>query len=394
LPHTTASARTLPHSGIREIVELALSSPRDIVRLEIGEPDFATPGHIVEAAFDAARAGTSYVQTAGVPALRSAVAARLTAAYGVAAPAERVLITHGAVQSIDAVMSAVVGPGDEVLVPDPAWPNYAMQARLLGATPVPYPLRPADDFQPDLAEMRALIGPRTRAIVINSPHNPTGAVLPPESVAAIVAMAVDNDLLVISDEVYDEIVFEGVHTAAVALAPDHVVSVFSFSKTYAMTGWRVGYCLVPSWLSDTVTRILELETSCVSSVTQAAALAAVQGPQDAVTAMREAYRSRRDIALGLLEDAGVHPVKPRGAFYLMLPLPGGVGARSAALELVREGVSFAPGSAFGSTTPHHLRVSLATSDAGIREGLSRYLGWRRRIDHVADAPGAGVAGRE
>lgn len=370
------TATRLPHSGIREIVDLALAATSPIIRLEIGEPDFATPAHVTEAAFDAARIRVSYVQTAGVPALREAVGSRLERTYGVAAPLERVLITHGAVQAIDAILSAVVGPGDEVLVPDPAWPNYEMQTTLIGATAVHYSLRPDAAFQPDLAEIRRLITPRTRVIVLNSPNNPTGTVMSPDLVAGIVALAVEHDLLVVSDEVYDEIVFDGTHVNAAALAPDHVASVFSFSKTYAMTGWRVGYTLVPEWLADTVTRILELESSCVSSVTQAAALAAITGPQDAVAHMRDAYRSRRDLAAGMLTGAGIDIVRPEGAFYLMLPLPDGTDSRLAALDLVAAGVSFAPGSAFGRSTPHHLRVSLATSEDGIREGLSRFLSWR------------------
>ncbi|WP_170285686.1 pyridoxal phosphate-dependent aminotransferase [Microbacterium rhizomatis] len=376
MPHATTAALRLPHSGIREIVDLALTSEHPIIRLEIGEPDFATPAHITEAAFDAARVRVSYVQTAGIPALRSAIGERIERAYGVAAPLEQVLITHGAVQAIDAILSAVVAPGDEVLVPDPAWPNYEMQTTLIGATPVHYALRPEDGFQPDLAEIRALLTPRTRVIVLNSPNNPTGAVMRPELVAAIVALAVEHDLLVVSDEVYDEIVFEGTHANAAALAPDHVASVFSFSKTYAMTGWRVGYALVPAWLADTVTRILELESSCVSSVTQAAALAAITGPQDAVAHMRDAYRARRDVAVGILETARIDIVRPQGAFYLMLPLPDGTDSRLAALDLVSAGVSLAPGSAFGRATPHHLRVSLAASTESITEGLERFLAWR------------------
>ncbi|MDN3495414.1 aminotransferase class I/II-fold pyridoxal phosphate-dependent enzyme [Planococcus sp. APC 4015] len=389
MPHATLAASRLPHSGIREIVDLALSATRPVIRLEIGEPDFVTPRHITEAAFEAARVRVSYVQTAGVPALREAVGERIQRTYGVAAPLEQVLITHGAVQAVDALLSAVVGPGDEVLIPDPAWPNYEMQTTLIGATPVPYALRQADEFQPDLAEMRRLITPRTRVIVLNTPNNPTGTVLRPEVLAGVVALAVEHDLLVISDEVYDEIVFEGTHLNAAALAPDHVASVFSFSKTYAMTGWRVGYALVPAWLADTVTRILELETSCVSSVTQAAALAAVTGPQDAVAHMREAYRARRDAAVGVLESAGIDLVRPHGAFYLMLPLPDGTDSRLAALDLVSAGVSFAPGSAFGRSTPNHLRVSLAASEASITDGLSRFLAWR---DAGGVRAGAALAG--
>ena len=376
MPHVTPNAGRLPHSGIREIVDLALTSTSPIVRLEIGEPDFPTPAHVVEAAFEAARAGSSYVQTAGMPILRDALRSRLTSAYGVEAPIERVLITHGAVQAVDALLAAVVGPGDEVLIPDPSWPNYEMQTTLLGATPVHYALRAEDAFHPDADEIAALITPRTRVIVLNSPSNPTGAVTPAATVAAIVELAVRHDLLVISDEVYDEIVFEGGHTNVAALAPEHVASVFSFSKTYAMTGWRVGYALVPAWVADTMVRILELETSCVSSVTQAAALAAITGPQDVVAAMRDAYRSRRDVAVAALRAGGVELVRPEGAFYAMIPIPEHVDARTAALELVTAGVSFAPGSAFGRNAPHHLRISLATSEEGIREGLRRFLTWR------------------
>jgi aspartate aminotransferase len=376
LPHATTAATRLPHSGIREIVDLAIAAPHPVIRLEIGEPDFATPAHVVDAAFEAARVRTSYVQTAGIPELRDALAARLTRATATSVPMERVLITHGAVQAVDAVLSAVLAPGDEVLVPDPAWPNYQMQATLLGARAVTYALRPDDAFQPDIDEIRRLVTPRTRAIVLNSPNNPTGAVLPPHILAAVVDLAVERDLLVVSDEVYDEIVFEGVHSYAAALSSDHVVSVHSFSKTYAMTGWRVGYALVPAWLADTVTRILELETSCVSSVTQAAAFAAITGPQDVVGEMRDAYRSRRDVAVGVLAQAGIDIVVPRGAFYLMLPLDPHTDSRAAALDLVNAGVSFAPGSAFGASAPHHLRVSLASSEDRIREGLQRFLAWR------------------
>ncbi|WJL96360.1 aminotransferase class I/II-fold pyridoxal phosphate-dependent enzyme [Microbacterium sp. ET2] len=388
---TAIPASHLPHSGIREIVDLALGSSSPMIRLEIGEPDFPTPAHVIDAAFEAARKKTSYVQTAGIPVLREAITDRLEADYGVRAPIERVLISHGAVQAVDAVMAAVVAAGDEVLIPDPAWPNYEMQATLLGATPVHYGLRPDDAFQPDIAEIRALVTPRTRVIVINSPSNPTGAVMPAETVAAIVEFAVSRDILVISDEVYDEMVFDGGHTTAAALAPHNVVSVFSFSKTYAMTGWRVGYALVPGWLADTVVRILELQSSCVSSVTQAAALAAITGPQKIVAEMRDAYRRRRDLAGGILAGAGIEIVRPHGAFYLMLPLPGDIDARAAALELVAHGVSFAPGTAFGRQVPHHLRVSLAAADATIREGLARFLAWREA--HLALPAGSGLTAR-
>jgi len=288
---------------------------------------------------------------------------------------EQVLVTEGAVQAIDAIMSAVVGPGDEVLVPDPAWPNYEMQATLLGARSVHYALRPEAGFQPDPAEIGRLITPRTRAIVLNSPNNPTGAVLPPETVQQIVALAVRHDILVISDEVYDEIIFDGAPANAARYAPDHVASVYSFSKTYAMTGWRVGYAVLPAWLAGAVSRVLETRISCVSSVTQAAALAAITGPQQVVAEMRNAYRARRDVAVEVLREAGVKVQTPAGAFYLMIPLAHGADARRSALDLVPRGVALSPGTAFGTTARHHLRVSLATSEDGIRLGMARFIDW-------------------
>lgn len=380
MPNLTPSVAQLPSSGIREILDLVFTAPDNIVRLEIGEPDFATPSHIVEAAFEATRRGSSYLPSGGMPALRSALRDRVARDYGSTASVEQVLVTQGAVQAIDAIMSAVVGPGDDVLVPDPAWPNYEMQATLIGARAVHYGLHPASGFQPDLAEIARLITPRTRAIVLNSPNNPTGAVLPADTVRQIVELAVRHDLLVISDEVYDEIIFDGSPANAAQYAPEHVASVYSFSKTYAMTGWRVGYAVLPTWLAGGVSRVLETSISCVSSVTQAAALAAVTGPQRAVGEMRDAYRARRDVAVEVLREAGIDVPAPAGAFYLMIPLAPEADARRSALDLVGRGVSLSPGTAFGSTAGHHLRVSLATSEDGIRLGMQRFIDWYRETD--------------
>lgn len=375
MPRPRPALGTLPHSGIREIVDLALSSPTPLVRLEIGEPDFATPAHIVEAAAAAARRGSSYVQAAGMPAVREAAASSLRRRYDLDIPTHRVLVSHGAVHAIDSVIRAVVGPGDGVLIPDPAWPNYEMQAVLAGGRVQHYPLRPERGYIPDPDDIRQAITPETRVIIVNSPSNPTGAVAPRDVIEAIVALAVERDILVLSDEVYDEIIFDGSPTCAAALAPDHAVSVYSASKTYAMTGWRVGYALVPEWLADPLTRVLEASISCLSSVTQAAALAALTGDQAPVAVMREAYRERRDLAIGILRDAGIPVTSPGGAFYLMLPLAPGAAARVSALALVDRGVATAPGTAFGEVAVESLRVSLATSADQLRAGLGILTDW-------------------
>ncbi|HEY0187916.1 MAG TPA: aminotransferase class I/II-fold pyridoxal phosphate-dependent enzyme [Cellulomonas sp.] len=370
----TGAATAVPGSGIREIVMLAYGRS-DVVHLEIGEPDFATPAHIV-AAGDAALAGANrYTPSAGVPTLRRAIAERLHTRYGLSDDPESVVVSQGAVQGLAAVLAVLVEPGDEVLVPDPAWPNYEMQTLLVGGVPVRYPLRPEHGFRPDPAEVAALITSRTRALVLNTPSNPTGAVLEPELVRAMVETAVARGVTVIADEVYDEIVFEGTHTNAAAIAPDDVVSVFSFSKTYAMTGSRVGYLTAPSWLAPTLARVQEPLLSSISAASQASALAALQGPQHVVASMVGTYRQRRDLVVRRLAEAGLPVDAPAGAFYLMLPLAPGADSRTAALDLVGHGVALAPGTAFGATAAGHLRLSLASSAADLVAGLDRYTTW-------------------
>ncbi|MEV8358175.1 aminotransferase class I/II-fold pyridoxal phosphate-dependent enzyme [Microbacterium sp. NPDC076895] len=375
MPRPRPALGELPHSGIREIVDLALASAVPLVRLEIGEPDFATPAHIVDAAADAARRGSSYVQAAGMPTVRDAAAASVRRRYDLDISADRVLVSHGAVHAIDSVIRALITPGDGVLIPDPAWPNYEMQALLAGGRVQRYPVRAERGYVPDPDDIRRALTADTRIIVINSPSNPTGAVAPREVIEQIIAIAIERDILVLSDEVYDEIIFDGAPTCAAALAPDHAVSVYSTSKTYAMTGWRVGYALVPTWLTDPLTRVLEASISCLSSVTQAAALAALTGDQTPVAAMRDAYRARRDLAVGLLEDAGIPTRTPGGAFYLMMQLAPGVDARLTALDLVERGVATAPGTAFGTEASGSLRLSLATSENALRTGIGILSDW-------------------
>ena len=237
-------ARHVPPSGIREIVNLVLSRPgADIVRLEIGEPDLPTEPHIVQAAQDAAACGIGYTQSFGITPLREAIVDRLQRLADLGYAADEIVVAQGGGQAVAMVFAALLDAGDEVLVPDPAWPNYAMSAILRGAVPVPYAHPASAGFQPDLDQVRGLIGPRTRMIVINSPANPTGVVLPAETVAAIVELAAAHDLWVLSDEVYDELVFEGAPANAAQYDRERVVGVYSFSKTYSMTGWRVGYAV-------------------------------------------------------------------------------------------------------------------------------------------------------
>ncbi|BCB89610.1 pyridoxal phosphate-dependent aminotransferase [Phytohabitans suffuscus] len=375
MPELSATALRVPASGIREIVNLALSRGGDVVRLEIGEPHRPPAPHIAEAGAAAARAGTGYTQSAGIPQLRAELAEDLRRRYEVAVSPDRVIVSQGAVQGIAAVLAAVLRPGDEVLVPDPSWPNYEMQTLLFGGVPMRYPLRPDNGFVPDPAEVAALVGPRTRVLVLNSPGNPTGAVTGRPALHRLVEIAARHDVLVISDEVYDEVLFEGEPAALCQLGAPHVVSVFSFSKTYAMTGWRVGYVLAPPWLAPTLARLQEPFLSCISGVSQAAALAALSGPRDGVATAVAEYRRNRDVAVRLLADAGIHPVVPDGAFYLMVPLAPGVDSRRAALDLVGHGVATAPGTAFGDVARAFLRISFAATEAQLVAGLDRLIAW-------------------
>jgi len=376
-----AAAGRVTSSGIREIVNLVISKPKNsVARLEIGEPDFVTPRHIVEAAHQQALAGVGYTQSAGTPALRTAIANRLKASTGVTYSPEEIVVTAGGVQACSLVMSAILTPGDEVLVPDPAWPNYEMLVELHDAVPVHYPLDAARGFVPDPEAIAALITPRTRLIILNSPGNPTGAVFPQEVVRAIVELARSRGVLVLSDEVYDELIFDGQPANAVAIDRETVIGVYSFSKTYAMTGWRVGYVASPTWLAQTLWMIQEPLVSCVSEVGQAAALAALTGPRDEIDAMRERYRQRRDLVVGSLQNAGLEIAVPNGAFYVMFPFAKGTDSRRACLELVGAGVSLAPGTAFGTAATDQARLSLSASEDTLALGLERMLSWYERTD--------------
>lgn len=371
----TAYAAEVRASGIREIFDLA-SGRDDVLHLELGEPDFPTPPHVVAAAFEAAQRGSGYTQTAGTWALREAAARRLERVHGMSYEPSQVMVTHGAVQAVAAVVAGVIGRGDEALVPDPGWPNYEMSVVAHGGVVVRYPLRPENGFVPDVADIRSSITERTRLLVLNSPGNPTGTIVPPTDVEQIVTTAVGAGVLVLSDEVYDELIFDGgaVHWAG-RYDPERVVGVWSCSKSYAMTGWRVGFLAGAGSLVRAFTTLQEPMISCVSSVTQAAALAALTGPQDCIAAMREAYEHRRDLVVGMLRRSGIDPVVPSGAFYLMLPLVGGADSRRAALDLVPCGVAVAPGTAFGDVGASHLRLSLAAGEETLVGAVDRIVAW-------------------
>ncbi len=374
-------ALTMRRSGIREIMELASELP-DVIHLEVGEPDCPTPAHVVEAAAQAARDGyTKYSPTAGLRSTRVAVAAKLRERNGLAATPEQTIITPGAVFALAVALLATVEPGDEVLLPDPGWPNYDSAVHVIGGRAVPYPLLRERDYQPDLAALEALVTPRTKTLVINSPANPTGAVFPPETIRALVELAARHDLYVISDEVYEEIVFEGQHAPAASFDRDgRVIGVYGFSKTYAMTGWRLGYAFASPEVAALMAKLAEPFVSCPSSIVQKAAEAALAGPQDAVAAMVDSFRQRRDAVVRLLAPDGLLAAVPHGAFYALVDVSAASADSGAAARqlLAEQRVATAPGDTFGARGAGLVRISLATEQSLLEEGCRRIAAFARQ----------------
>ncbi len=371
---TSKAVTSLPRSGIRAIYELALQVP-DSIHLEVGEPNFATPPHIVEAAARAAADGfTKYTPNAGIAPLREALAEKVKKRNGIDATAEQVVVTPGAVAAIYSTLAALVDPGDEVLLADPSWPNYALMMQLLGIRPVRFGVRADSGLVPTAADIEPHISDRTRAIILNSPGNPTGSTIPKTALVEILELARRHDLWVLSDEVYDEVWFDAPPVAIAPLDEDgRVVTFYSFSKTYAMTGWRVGYLVAPPTVAAAVIRAQEPITSCVNAPAQMGAIEAIVGPQDCVGEMRSSYRQRRDSVVELLDRRGVAHVRPTGAFYIMVSVAAaGINGLDFAKKLVLEkGVAVVPGEAFGPESGEFVRVSLATAADLLLEGCSR-----------------------
>lgn len=372
----------MKRSGIREIFDRANAIP-EAIHLEMGEPDFQTPRHIREAAARAADAGfTKYTPNAGIMELREAIAAKVNLRNGIDADSNQVIVTPGAIAALHGTMLALCDPGDEILLSDPAWPNYRMLCDLLGLDTLYYQLLPEDDMQPTAERIEPLITTETKLIVINSPSNPTGSVIDQRHLDEVLRLAEEYDLWVVSDEVYDEIVFDGgaAPSAAASASAERVISVFSFSKTYAMTGWRVGYAVTPADITSFVVKTQEPTTACVNAPAQMAALEALQGPQDCVREMRDSYQERRDDVMEILDAAGMSYVRPSGAFYMWIDVSAaGLSDIDFARRLLTDRqVAVTPGSAFGPASGDFVRVSLASDASVLRKGVERL------VESVAD----------
>jgi len=354
---------------------------RDVIHLEIGEPDFETPPHVAEAGIAAIRAGnTHYCQTAGLSELREAAAAYLSRTRGVSLGPESVVVANGAKPFLFFTVLATCGPGDEVIYPDPGFPIYESAIRFAGATPVPLPLHEGRGFSVDPSQLETLLNERTRLVILNSPENPTGGIIPAADLEQVAHAILRTPAWVLSDEVYARITY-GRPAPSLASLPgllERTILLDGFSKTYAMTGWRLGYAAVPEQLVDPLTRLIVNSTSCVPPFVQLAGVAALLGPQDAVDAMVAEFRARRDFLVPALNAIpGVSCVEPLGAFYAFpnigsLPLS----ADEFADRLLGEaGVALLSGSAFGSHAPGHVRISYAASLESLERAVERIAGF-------------------
>jgi aspartate/methionine/tyrosine aminotransferase len=353
-------------SGIRRMFEAA---PSGAVNLGLGEPDFEPPAIVVRALIAAVRDKMNhYGPSAGLTALREKIADR----YRDIDPdigRENVIVTAGGSEGLLSTALALYDPGDEVLVPDPGFVLYAPHARLAGATPIPYSLAEEQRFLPDLDELERRVSPRTRALVVNSPSNPTGAVFPKSTVERLLAFADRHGLTIVSDEVYDEMVYEG-HHISFAGKGDRAIVVNSFSKMFAMTGWRLGFIVAPRSLAAEINKVHYHVIACPSTPAQAAVLAGLGAVREATATMRTEFRARREIIVRELNAIpGLRCVPPAGAFYAFPRFSWPDTAYVVAGDLLKRGLITTPGDAFGHLGARHLRLSFAASRPNLKRGL-------------------------
>ncbi|MEK7220874.1 MAG: pyridoxal phosphate-dependent aminotransferase [candidate division NC10 bacterium] len=358
---------------------------RDIIHLEIGEPDFATPPHIVAAAKKALDDGyTHYGPTPGLPELREAIARHVSETRGIPVQPDQVVVTPGAKPIMFFTILALVNPGDEVILPDPGFPIYASVVRFAGGVPVPIPLMEQRDFGFDLDEFERRAGPQTKLIILNSPQNPTGGVLSPTDLRRIAAVAQRHRIPILSDEVYRRFSYgESPHSiASLPGMADLTILLDGFSKAYAMTGWRLGYGVMPVPLAEAVSRLMVNSNSCTASFTQVAGVAALEGDQRDSLAMVEAFRRRRDLVVaGLNAIPGVSCRTPAGAFYAFPNVTAfGRPAQVIADHLLQDaGVAVLAGTGFGQYGEGYLRLSYAASEARLSQALDRMVACLARL---------------
>jgi len=374
--HISQRANQISPSGIRKFFDL-LASIEGVISLGVGEPDFATPWHIREAAISSLEKGyTMYTSNLGMPELRQELSRYLKDTYNLEYdPDSELLITVGVSEALDLVMRAILDPGDEVIMPDPCYVSYNPCVVLTGGTPVMIPANEENNFEISAADIEAGITSQTKAILISYPANPTGAVMTRDKLAQIAEVARRHQVLVISDEIYAKLVYGVEHTCFATLPEmkEHTILLGGFSKTYAMTGWRIGYAAAPKEIIASMTKIHQYTMMCVSTMAQVAAIEALKSGEDSATEMVKEYNRRRLIIVKGLNDIGLPCFEPKGAFYAFPSIKntGMTSEEFAERLLVEEKVAVVPGSAFGQCGEGYVRCCYATSLAEIEEALSR-----------------------
>ncbi len=370
--------KEVPPSSTFKVLNLAKELERqgkDIVHMEVGEPDFDTPAHIKRAAEEAlARGMTKYTPSVGLPELREAIAEHL-ATKGISTDAKNVIVTPGAKHAIFCALAATLDPGDEVIIPSPCW-TYEAMVRIVGGKPVFIESKQSDEFKVKVEQVQEALTDNTRMILLNYPNNPTGAVMQQKDLQPIIDLAIDHELWVLSDDIYDCLVYEGKYVSVMSLpnTAERTIYINGFSKAYAMTGWRLGYAVAPVELIAEMNKVQQASTTCAAGFVQTAGVAALRGPQDCVREMRDEYRKRRDaIVKGLNSIDGFECTKPAGAFYVFPSIKKpGVSSLDFCEFLLREaGVAAVPGSGFGPYGEGHVRFSYATSIQNIQRALDR-----------------------
>ena len=350
---------------------------KHIIHLEIGEPDFDTPDHIRQAAKDALDNGfTHYGPSAGQMELREAIARHQSERQGYDISPERVIVTPGGKPVMFFTMMALIERGDEAIYPNPGFPIYESMIEYMGGEAVSIPLKEEFNFSLDVEQLRSLVTDKTKLLIVNTPNNPCGSVIPKEDLQKIAELAVERDLVVLSDEIYKDMYYTGEHDSITQFPDmiDRTIILDGFSKSYAMTGWRLGYGVFPEWLVEPVTRLMTNSVSCTSVFSQMAAIAALEGPQDSVGTMMEEFTARRDLVVeGLNSLPGVTCRVPGGAFYAFPNISGtGLSSKDFADRALNEaGVALLAGTAFGDYGDGYIRISFANSRENLREGIER-----------------------
>lgn len=367
---------SVPPSGIRRFFDIAATMD-DVISLGIGEPDFTTPDRILNAGIESLQRGdTHYTSNSGTLELRRALAGYMQRLYGIDYhPDQEILVTVGVSEALYLIMTAILNPGDEVIVPEPCFVAYTAEVTFAGGVPVTVPTYANNGFQVTADEIRARITPRTKAILIGYPNNPTGAVMEREGLAAIAKLAEEHDLLVISDEIYDRLVYgiQHTHFASLPGVRDRTVVLGGFSKSHAMTGWRIGYALAPAGLLAAMRKVHQYTIMSAPTTGQVAALEAIDHAEPAVEEMRQEYDRRRKLIVNGFNELGLRCFEPRGAFYAFPSVAAtGMDENTFADTLLQEErVAMVPGSAFGASGIGFARASYATAYEKIEEALER-----------------------